>query len=175
MSETTDAAFARALIAPGPTSARPQRMQLFGQLVGSWRADCRFLDEESGAWSEFTTEWIFAYTLGGRAVQDVLLAPSPSDPSAAEAKGTTIRVYDPVLGVWRVSWFGAVAGDFCTLVASGHHRDGIRQDGTQTDGRPIRWNFSHITGDAFDWDGWVSDDEGRTWWLEQHIHATRTG
>jgi len=150
-------------------------MQLFGQLVGSWRAECRFLDEESGAWAEFTTDWLFAYTLGGRAVQDVLVAPSASDPTMTEAKGTTIRVYDPVLGLWRVSWFGAVAGDFCTLVASAHHRDGIRQDGTQTDGRPIRWNFSSITDDSFSWDGWVSDDEGKTWWLEQHIDATRNG
>lgn len=175
MSETTDAAFARALVAAGPTPVRPQRMQLFGQLVGSWRAECRFLDEESGAWSEFTTDWLFAYTLGGRAVQDVLVAPAVSDPSMTEAKGTTIRVYDAVLGLWRVSWFGAVAGDFCTLVASAHHRDGIRQDGTQTDGRPIRWNFSAITADSFSWDGWVSDDEGSTWWLEQHIDATRTG
>ncbi|ERK70148.1 hypothetical protein [Leifsonia aquatica] len=174
MSETTDAEFASALIATGPTPVRPQRMHLFGQLVGSWRAECRFLDEESGAWSEFTTDWLFAYTLGGRAVQDVLVAPTAADPSRMESKGTTIRVYDPVLGAWRVSWFGAVAGDFCTLVASGH-RDGIRQDGTQTDGRPIRWNFSAITADSFEWDGWVSDDEGRTWWLEQHITATRTG
>ncbi len=174
MSETTDASFASALIATGPTPVRPQRMHLFGQLVGSWRAECRFLDEESGAWSEFGTDWIFAYTLGGRAVQDVLVAPSATDPTRMESKGTTVRVYDPVLGAWRVSWFGAVGGDFCTLVATGH-RDGIRQDGTQTDGRPIRWNFSSITEDSFEWDGWVSDDEGRTWWLEQHIDATRTG
>lgn len=174
MTESTNQNFANALIATGPTPVRPQRMHLFGQLVGQWRAECRLLDEESGAWSEFETDWIFAYTLGGRAVQDVLVAPSASDPGTLEAKGTTVRVYDPVLGAWRVNWFGAVAGDFCTLVASGH-RDGIRQDGTQTDGRPIRWNFSGITDDAFAWDGWVSDDEGRTWWLEQHIDARRVG
>jgi hypothetical protein len=174
MSESTDEAFAKALIATGPTPARPQRMRLFGQLVGRWHAECRLLDEESGAWSEFETDWIFAYTLGGRAVQDVLVAPTASDPAVVESKGTTIRVYDPVLGAWRVSWFGAVAGDFCTLVATGH-RDGIRQDGTQTDGRPIRWNFSGITDETFAWDGWVSDDEGRTWWLEQHIDARRVG
>lgn len=174
MSESTDESFARALIASGPTPVRPQRMHLFGQLVGSWRAHTRLLDEESGAWAEFETDWIFAYTLGGRAVQDVLVAPSASDPAVRESKGTTVRVYDPVLGAWRVSWFGAVAGDFCTLVATGH-RDGIRQDGTQTDGRPIRWNFSGITDDTFSWDGWVSDDEGRTWWLEQHIDARRVG
>ena len=46
---------------------------------------------------------------------------------------------------------------------------------SQTDGRPIRWNFSNITEESFEWDGWVSDDEGRTWWLEQHIDAKRTG
>ncbi|MFF1876246.1 hypothetical protein [Leifsonia sp. NPDC058230] len=175
MSDSSTEAFARALIASGPTPVRPQRMHLFGQLVGSWRAEGRFLDEESGAWSEFANDWIFAFTLGGRAVQDVLIAPSASDPSVLESKGTTVRVYDPVLGAWRVSWFGAVANHFCTLVANGHHRDGIRQDGTQTDGRPIRWNFSGITADSFHWEGWVSDDEGKTWWLEQEIDAVRVG
>jgi hypothetical protein len=171
MSETTDAAFARALIATGPSPERGQRLHLFGQLVGSWRAETRLLDETTGAWHESTADWIFAYTLGGLAVQDVLV---PADDPAAAARGTTVRVYDPALGGWRVSWFGAAAGDFCTLVANAHHRDGIRQDGTQTDGRPIRWNFSSITEESFEWDGWVSNDEGRTWWLEQHIDATRT-
>ena len=173
MSETTDEAFARALISSGPTADHP-RMQLFGRLVGRWSAEVRFLDEASGAWSESEQEWIFAYTLGGRAVQDVLVTPDPAHPDRLEGRGSTIRVYDTALGAWRVSWFGAAAGDFCTLVATPHRRDGIRQDGTQTDGRPIRWNFSGITDDSFEWDGWVSDDEGRTWWLEQHIDATRT-
>jgi hypothetical protein len=172
MSETTDAGFARALIAAEPHPERAQRMQLFGRLVGSWRAETRLLDESTGAWRESTADWIFAYTLGGLAVQDVLV---PADDPAGVGRGTTIRVYDPALGGWRVSWFAAAAGEFCTLVANAHHRDGIRQDGTQTDGRPIRWNFSAITDDSFEWDGWVSDDDGRTWWLEQHIDATRTG
>jgi hypothetical protein len=172
MSTASDDTFAKALIASGPTPSRPNRMHLFGQLVGSWRAECRFLDEGTAAWSEFTYDWTFAYTLGGRAVQDVLVAPSAADPTVPETKGTTVRVYDPVLGAWRVNWFGAVGNDFCTLVATGH-RDGIRQDGTQTDGRPIRWNFSEITSESFQWEGWVSDDEGATWWLEQHIDATR--
>ena len=175
MSESTDSLFARALNSAGPTPERPQRMELFGRLVGSWRTDVRFLDEATGEWLESVAEWVFAYTLVGRAVQDVLIARDADDPSLLDGRGSTVRVYDPTLGAWRVSWFGAAAGDFCTLVATPHRRDGIRQDGTQTDGRPIRWNFSNITDDAFDWDGWVSNDEGRTWWLEQHIHATRTG
>ncbi|WP_295118391.1 hypothetical protein [uncultured Leifsonia sp.] len=175
MSESTDSLFARALIATGPTPERPQRMQLFGRLVGSWRADVRFLDETTGAWRESVAEWVFAYTLGGRAVQDVLIARDAADPDLLDGRGSTVRVYDPTLGAWRVNWFGAAAGDFCTLVATPHRRNGIRQDGTQTDGRPIRWNFSNITDDSFEWDGWVSNDEGRTWWLEQHLEATRTG
>ena len=150
-------------------------MLLFGRLVGSWRADVRLLDEATGEWRESVAEWVFAYTLGGRAVQDVLVARDPERPEVLAGHGSTVRVYDPTLGAWRVSWFGAAAGDFCTLVATPHRRDGIRQDGTQTDGRPIRWNFSKITDASFEWDGWVSDDEGRTWWLEQHIDATRTG
>jgi hypothetical protein len=95
MSETTDAAFARALIATGPSPERGQRLHLFGQLVGSWRAETRLLDETTGVWHESTADWIFAYTLGGLAVQDVLV---PADDPAAAARGTTVRVYDPALG-----------------------------------------------------------------------------
>ncbi|WP_158866775.1 hypothetical protein [Leifsonia sp. AG29] len=175
MSEITDAAFARALVSRAAAGANPKRLHLFGQLVGSWNAEVRLLDEATGEWRETTQEWIFAYTLGGRAVQDVLVARDHADPERVEGRGTTMRVYDAVLGAWRVSWFGAASGDFCTLVATPHGRDGIRQDGSQTDGRPIRWNFSRITPESFEWDGWVSDDEGRTWWLEQHIDAVRTG
>ncbi|AGW42584.1 hypothetical protein O159_26780 [Leifsonia xyli subsp. cynodontis DSM 46306] len=143
--------------------------------MGTWRAELRAFDESAEEWRESVTEWAFAYTLGGRAVQDVLIARDPEDPERLEGRGSTMRVYDSTLGAWRVSWFGAAEGAFCTLVATAHRRDGIRQDGTQTDGRPIRWNFSNITSDSFEWESWVSDDRGRTWWLEQHLDATRTG
>src|SRR4051812_7558617 len=84
--------------------------------------------------------------------------PRRDRPEGTRGRGSTVRVYDTALGAWRVSWFGAEKGDFCTLVATPYRRDGIRQDGTQTDGRPIRWNFSNITDESFEWDGWVSDD-----------------
>ncbi len=172
MTAASDVSFVNALLAAGPQSAHPDRMRLFGQLVGTWNVTNRLLDESTGEWSEASLVWTFAYVLDGRAVQDVLVRPDAHDPDARTALGTTVRVYDPQLGVWRVNWFGTASGDYCTLVASGH-RDGIRQDGTQTDGRPIRWNFSAITADSFAWDGWVSNDEGATWWLEQHMDAVR--
>ncbi|HEY2557378.1 MAG TPA: hypothetical protein VGI08_09740 [Diaminobutyricibacter sp.] len=172
MTAASDVSFVNALLAAGPQSAHPDRMRLFGQLVGTWNVTNRLLDESTGEWSEASLVWTFAYVLDGRAVQDVLVRPDARDPDARTALGTTVRVYDPQLGVWRVNWFGTASGDYCTLVASGH-RDGIRQDGTQTDGRPIRWNFSAITADSFAWDGWVSNDEGATWWLEQHMDAVR--
>ena len=172
MTAASDETFVRALVAPGPQSAHPDRMTLFGQLVGTWQVTNRLLDESTGEWSEASLVWTFAYVLDGRAVQDVLVRPHGDDPDARTALGTTVRVYDPQLGVWRVNWFGTASGDYCTLVASGH-RDGIRQDGTQTDGRPIRWNFSAIAADSFAWDGWVSNDEGATWWLEQHMDVVR--
>ncbi|AAT90020.1 conserved hypothetical protein [Leifsonia xyli subsp. xyli str. CTCB07] len=145
MSDVTGSVFARALVAAGPTADRPQRIHLFGQLVGTWRAELRSFDASAEEWRESVAEWAFAYTLGGRAVQDVLIARDPEDPERLEGRGSTMRVYDSTLGAWRVSWFGAAEGAFCTLVATPHRRDGIRQDGTQTDGRPIRWNFSNIT------------------------------
>ena len=173
MTAAIDDSFARALVASGPQSAHPDRMRLFGQLVGTWQVTNRMLDEWAGTWSVTALEWTFAYVLDGRAVQDVLVGPNAAEPDARIALGTTVRVYDPQLGVWRVNWFGTASGGYCAPVASGH-RDGIRQDGTQTDGRPIRWNFSAITPDSFAWDGWVSNDEGATWWLEQHMDAVRS-
>ncbi|MCU1577344.1 MAG: hypothetical protein JWP70_2048 [Leifsonia sp.] len=172
MGDVANEDFVSALVASGPTSNYPERMRRFGRLVGTWSIASRTLDEHTQEWAESELTWTFAYVLDGRAVQDVLTGPSRADPSVTETRGSTIRAYDPVLGVWRVNWFSPASGDYCTLVATGH-RDGIRQDGTQTDGRPIRWNFSAITQDSFAWDGWVSNDEGATWWLEQHMDGRR--
>ncbi len=97
---------------------------------------------------------------------------SPRQRTRALAGRYDVRVYDRHLGAWRVSWFGPVRGDFATLV--GRPRDdGVHQDGTGADGRPLRWNFSGIRPDGFRWEGYISDDDGATWRLEQEMQARR--
>lgn len=169
---TSVPSFAEALVAPGPTPEYPGRMRRFGQLVGAWAATGSRLDEATGEWTGREFTWIVDFVLDGRAVQDVEVVPSDSHPSGFETVATALRVYDPYAGVWRVSYFSPASGEYCHLVAT-PHRNAMRQDGTGTDGRPIRWNFASITPDAYAWEGWVSNDEGSTWVLVEHNEATR--
>jgi len=164
--------FANALIAPGPTPEYPGRMRRFGQLVGSWATKSSRLDEATGEWGEREFTWLVRFILDGRAVQDVEVVASATHPSGFETVATAIRVYDPNAGAWRVSFFAPTSGEYCHLVAT-PYRNGLRQDGTGTDGRPIRWNFTSITADAYTWEGWVSNDEGASWLLVARNRATR--
>ncbi len=160
------------LAADGPHPAYPKELDLYGQFVGSWQVANRSFDETTGRWYENSFEWAFGWVLNGRAVQDVIRVPADQTPTGEVWVGTTIRVYDPKLDAWRVNWFGPGAGLFCSLIGRAHG-DEIRQDGSQHDGRPIRWNFSDISDTGFTWRGYVSDDDGVTWRLEQEMRATR--
>lgn len=162
--------FAAALTAAAPATAHPKRLARFGRLVGSWRVTASRLDEASRDWvaSEFT--WHVAYILDGRAVQDVSVRETAG---GVETIGTAIRVYDADIGVWRVSYVEPVRGEYCNLLATGHRKDGIRQDGSRNDGKAIRWNFSRITDSSYTWESYVSDDDGKTWWLAEHNEGTR--
>jgi len=164
--------FANALIAPGSTPEYPGRMRRFGQLVGSWSTRSSRLDEASGEWSEREFTWIVQFILDGRAVQDVEVVASATHASGFETIATAIRVYDPNAGAWRVSFVAPTLGEYCHLVATAH-RHGLRQDGTGTDGRPIRWNFTSITAETYTWEGWVSNDEGASWLLVARNEAVR--
>jgi hypothetical protein len=172
MTDAIGSDFSRALINDGPAPEHPARMRRFGQLVGTWDARGRRLDDSSGEWHDRSFTWIVAHVLGGRGVQDVEVVPSAADPSIPETVATALRIYDPVAGIVRISFFSPISNQYANLVAMGW-RDGIRQDGTQNDGRPIRWNFSAITDDSYSWDGWVSNDDGTTWELAEHVDGTR--
>lgn len=172
MSSATDPRFAEALIAAGPTPEYPGRMNRFGQFVGSWAAQGKRLDEVTGEWAEREFTWIVGFILDGRAVQDVEVIASSTNPSGFETVATAVRVYDAHAGAWRVSYFAPTTGEYCNLVATAW-RHGIRQDGTRTDGRAIRWNFTEITEESYTWEGWVSDDDGSTWRLIERNEGTR--
>lgn len=161
--------FANALISSGPSPEHPNRMTRFGQLVGSWRVRGRRLDETTGDWRERNFTWLVSWALGGRAIEDLELVETDD---GAETIAVALRVYDPVGGIVRVSYFSPANNQYANLIAQGW-RDGIRQDGTRNDDRPIRWNFSAVTDDTYTFDAWVGDDEGVTWKLVEHLEGER--
>jgi hypothetical protein len=137
---------------------------LYGRLIGSWRIGNRSFDEETGQWQTNALSWHFGRILDGLGVQDVL--------RGERGAGTTVRVYDRGGKLWRVGWYGPVRGNFATLTGAAGV-DGIDQEGVGTDGRPIRWNFRDLSPHSFRWEGWISDDGGLSWRLEQEMDATR--
>jgi len=161
-----------------PSSERalqlPADADLFGRLVGSWRVRNRYRPSAEAEWVDSEREWTFSWIADGRAIQDVIVGSDRGDEPVVA--GTTIRAFDPRLGAWRVNWFGTLHANYGALIARPHGSDGIRQDGlelTPEGDIPIRWNFDNMTADSFTWNGWSSIDSGRTWWLEQHMDASR--
>lgn len=150
------------LSASGPDPEYADQLNLYGQFVGSWHVDNRWLDPDSGAWLENTGQWHFGWALAGRAILDTL--------QLGGLPGLTVRLFNPGRGTWRVVWFSATAGDICVLEGR-PDGEGIVQEGTQHDGARIRWLFSEISADSFGWRGYVERDGG--WILEQEMRARR--
>ncbi len=158
--------FARILVSTDTSPDLPTEHDLFGRFVGTWSVENSLFSEATGEWSHSRLTWSFARILQGRGVQDVI------ETESGRQIGTTVRTWDAVAG-WRVVWFSPVVPEHCVLAAEALGDDGIRLDGVQSDGRRIRWEFSAITSNSFLWNGWCSNDDGVTWWHEQHMQVTR--
>lgn len=170
---TPESDFSKALLSDHAAPRYAERLRRFGQLVGAWDAVGRRRDEATGAWTERHFTWVVSFILDGHGVEDVEVEDIEHGAvHETHAVATALRVYDPVAGAIRVTYMAPERGEYCNLIAIGW-RDGIRQDGTGTDGRPIRWNFSSITHDSYVWDGWISADGGTTWDLMEHIEGHR--
>jgi len=168
--------FLAVLAAPGRSPEIPEPADLYGWLIGSWELDVVFYwtdVSERGIKGEAHFEWV----LEGRAVQDVWVAPPPSrrkkpfDP-AVDMYGTTLRVWDPAIQAWRVTWINPVTGQRAELTGRWSGGD-VVQVGTRGDGTPIRWIFSEITPDSFRWTGESLEPDGRTWKLGGEYRARR--
>lgn len=155
----------RSLAAGGPAPEIASHLALFGRFIGEWEVRNALYSESAGTWSESDLLWSFDWIIGGRGIQDVIV-------DAGEAAlGTTVRTWDSRIG-WRVVWFCPRADEHVVLTAA-EAEDRIELAGVQADGRRVRWTFSDIASDSFAWDGWCSNDDGRTWWHEQHMDARR--
>jgi hypothetical protein len=155
----------RSLVADGPAREVAVELAAFGRFVGDWRVQNALFNESTRQWSESALLWTFDWIIAGRGIQDVLVD------EAGTALGTTVRTWDERAG-WRVVWFCPRAAEHVVLTAH-DLGDRIELAGVQADGRPVKWIFSAILADRFTWDGWCSNDDGETWWHEQHMEAQR--
>jgi hypothetical protein len=154
----------------------PEDVDAYGWLIGSWELDVlRYRVDMTGR--ELKGEVHFACVLEGRAVQDVWIMPRRSERTetadrGANMYGTTLRVWDPNIQAWRVTWINPVTGVRDELIGRWVGRE-VVQIGRHSDGTPIRWIFSEITPESFRWTGEVLETDGKTWRLEGEFRAKR--
>lgn len=164
-----------ALAAAGRSPEIPESADIYGWLIGSWELDVLHYVVDVTA-RHIKGEVHFGWVLEGRAVQDVWIMPPRSKRTHADQLlnmyGTTLRVWDPAIQAWRVTWINPVTGRRDELI--GRRIVGeIVQIGSHPDGTPIRWIFTEITPDSFRWIGEVLQADGKTWKLEGEFRAKR--
>jgi hypothetical protein len=84
----------------------------------------------------------------------------------------TLRIWDPAIKAWRVTWNNPVTGRRDELIGRKEGKN-IVQIGNRSDGTPIRWIFSEITPESFRWIGESLTPDGETWKLEGEFVAKR--
>lgn len=166
-----------ALISAGRASGISEADDLYGWLIGSWELDVRNYWGNLSA-HKLKAEAHFAWVLEGRAVQDVWIIPRPGERAGLPdpnlfSYGTTLRVWDPRIRAWRVTWINPVTGTHIQLIGR-RQGSNIVQIGTNSEGTPIRWSFTEITPDSFRWTGETLQSDGETWLLQGDFVAIRT-
>lgn len=169
--------YADAFLAAGPDPAVADELRLFGQFVGSWDVDVTN-HRPDGSSETIPAEWHFAWALGGRAIQDVWIAPSRAARDSGEFPGrdgewgATLRFYDEAIDAWRSTWIGPRNSVVMPFLARKIGAE-IVLEGAFEEGIKTRWIFSEITPDSFSWRAVDSKDEGESWILRQEMSARR--
>jgi hypothetical protein len=171
--------FSAVLHANGPARERADVLSLYGQFVGDWESEIIAVTPD-GVRHHGEGEIHFGWILEGRAIQDVWMTPrlkdrrpgAPVFPVAGNWYGTTIRVYDPTLEAWRITWIDPATNSYRQQIGRKEGLD-IVQRGTTDSGALSRWSFREILPNSFHWKAEVSSDNGATWRLVVEVFAHR--
>jgi hypothetical protein len=165
--------FLGALAASARSPEIPESDDVYGWLAGDWNLEvCHYLDLDVS--SRPTGRVHAGWVLQGRAVQDVWFYSHPSAAGAGAiiTYGTTLRVWDPAIQAWRITWSNPARNHREDQIGRRIGRD-IVQVGVRSNGTPVRWMFTEITPDSFHWLGHALESDGRTWKLEAEFRAKR--
>lgn len=165
------------LASPGRAPEIPESADVYGWLVGSWELDVhRYAGIDVRA-RGLQGEVHFGWVLEGRAIQDVWIMPPRADRAGEPDRGmnmfgTTLRVWDPAIQAWRITWINPVNGHRAEQIGRRVGAD-IVQVGASANGMPTRWRFMEVTPDSFRWLGEALAADGTTWLVEGEFHARR--
>jgi len=165
---------AEALLAGTPAQDRAEKMMLYGQFVGSWEGTV-VVYEVGGARRESSSEVHFGWVLGGRAVQDVWIAPSRRARKPAEQDrmyGTTLRVYDPRTDAWQITWIDPVRQAYDRMTGRKVGEDIVQEYQNERRER-CQWVFTQIRPNSFHWISRDSADEGQSWTVRAEFFLRR--
>jgi hypothetical protein len=160
----TPSSFIEALDSGGPATDRADKMKPYGWLIGRWVMDATVYRDDGGR-HQGPGEIHFGWVLEGRAIQDVWILPGVF-------YGTTLRVYDPTIDAWHILWSDPMRQVYTRQIGRAHGDD-IVQHGKNDSGEAVRWSFTDITPDSFQWIGERSRDDGNTWQLQADFLARR--
>ena len=158
-----ESAMIEALQSSRPRAQLAEKLQLFGQFVGSWDVDVTNYKTD-GSQETVKGEWHFGWVLDGRAIQDVWIAPKRTLRAGNEEVGeygATLRFYDPRIDAWRSTWIGPTRGWVLPFIARPIN-DEIVLEGDFAPDASRKWIFSEIAADSFRWraiesfDGWLT-------------------
>jgi hypothetical protein len=165
------------LAASGRSPEIPEASDAYGWLIGSWELDvCHYWGVDVAA-RGIKGEAHFGWVLEGRAVQDVWIMPRRSERTTHLDKilnmyGTTLRVWDPSIQAWRITWNNPVGDHREEQIGRWSGKD-VVQVGVRPDGTPTRWIYTEITPDSFHWLGEALEPDGKTWKLEGEFRAKK--
>ncbi len=166
-----------ALVASRRSLEIPESLDAYGWLIGSWKLNVYHYRGIDVSARGITGEVHFAWVLEGRAVQDVWIMPprperKPDIEKTMNMYGTTLRVWDPSIQAWRITWINPVSNHHEEQVGRWSGND-VVQVGSRFDGTPTRWRYTEIMPDSFHWLGEALEPDGKTWKLEGEFRAVR--
>lgn len=165
--------FMEALQANGPSATIPGEDNIFEFLIGAWDFDW-YYNQGTQMARNLKGEWLFSWIIDGYAIQDVFICPKRESKEFIETKdviyGTKLRVYNKKKKLWDIYY---VCNGYSTILEARKIGASIVLDSVSASKYKMKWIYSNIKENSFQWKSAISKDDGHTWIVQGEFFATK--